>query len=665
MIPSMEKLSAASSPSVERSKSLNSPLARRWFVLVPIWLLILILAAAGVREGWRLRLGTFDAFDALRWDSDIQRRVMWGLQCTGPEGYLNQFDKMAIEEPSWGTFLDYSPLRLLVVRQWAVYLRRHFPECEQVPPSAAYERVLPHELRLGGSPEARRRALEFHLPLLRFDAALDFLGAVCCFALTRLWVRRAGLPTSGSWLRQHFQGTWQGLIAAALFWFNPNTLLNGYGWPTWDTWVAPFFLFAALLASLDFWLASGVILAVGMMFKGQQLAIAPIFPIWALVARGLPAGLRWIVGFVLATGLLVSPWMLTYLPADALAQIRAIQASTPIERWPATLAAMGRTFDAAAAFWIASTAVAAAVAFRFRASRVQIIVGAIVCFVLAAWPALRHEPASARWMALAAAAVVAGSVVLLPVESWAVVAAGIVGAGLLLCMVLFHGSAAWWVCGFHFAQVQAPFLIYGPASNIPAVFELRFNWPAEISQTAFTLPAIAGFAHGWLASRGIWPGAALAVSSGTMFDTIFLALLIASGVGIGVLARRRDRRFLVALVTPWILFFLFPVRLHERYLLFAAATASICIGHSVGMTLLGLLLTVASSVMTLDQMWSNVGRWGRDLSAEFPRLFTPEAGFTIRHYVENTHPDIAWGIVVVGMVFFYLSVTVGRRERTK
>ena len=639
---------------------MSSISVQRRLVLVSIWTPLVILATLGIREGWRLRLWTFDTFDALRWDSDIQRRVMWGLESTGPEGFLNQYDKMAIEQPSWFTFLDYSPLRLLVVRQWAVYLRRHFPQCATVPPARAYNLVLPPALRASGSPEARRHALEFHLPLLRFDAILDFLGAVCAFALTRLWVRRASSVDS-HWLRRHFHGTWQGLVAAALYWFNPNTLLNGYGWPTWDTWVPPFFLLAALLASLDFWLVSGIALAVGMMFKGQQLAIAPIFPIWALVARGLPAGLRWIVGFVLATGLLVSPWMLTYLPPDALAQARAIQASTPIDRWPQTLMAIPRAFDWAAVFWIASTAVAAAIALHFRTDRLQMLIGIVICFLLAAWPVLREEPAAARWTILAAAVLLAASVLLLPIGSWPLVAAAIIGAGLLLCMLLFHGSTAWWLCAFRFPQVQAPFLIYGPASNIPAVFELRFGWPREISQTAFTVPSIAIFAHGWLSRHAIWPAVPLDVSSGQLFDVLFFVLLIASGIGIGIQARRRDTRVLVALVTPWILFFLFPVRLHERYLLFAAATASICIGHSVGMTLLGVVLTLASCVMTLDQMWSNVDRWGRDLSRAFPRLFTPQAGFTIRHYVENTHPDIAWGILVIAMVFFYLTVTVPRR----
>lgn len=80
------------------------------------------------------------------------------------------------------------------------------------------------------------------------------------------------------------------------------------------------------------------------------------------------------------------------------------------------------------------------------------------------------------------------------------------------------------------------------------------------------------------------------------------------------------------------------------------------------MTLLGMVLTVASTVMTLDQMWGDVPRWGLELSSRFPYLFSPQAGFTIQHYVQNTHPDIAWGILVAATVFFYLTMAPSRRS---
>ncbi|HEY1922592.1 MAG TPA: hypothetical protein VGG44_07475, partial [Tepidisphaeraceae bacterium] len=524
---------------------------------------------------------------------------MWGLECIGPEGFLNQYDKMAVEQPDWRTFLDYSPLRLLVVRQWAIYLERRFPEVKTVPPDEAYDTAFPPEERSSESPAQLQRSLEFLFPLLTFSAALDLIGAIAAFFLTRLWVRRTTSTRSSSWLMQHFHGTWQGLIAATLFWFNPNTLLNAYGWPTWDTWVAPMFLLAALLSSLDWWFCSGLVLATGMMLKGQQLAVVPVFVLWALISGGPGPMSRWIVGLVLGVGLIVSPWMLTYLPPEKLQAARSIGELSSVSDWEPTLYAINRVVDWPAMAWIALTAAAVAGAGLFRAKRWYIAAGAAAIFILAYWPWLLARNREFWAVGLLCAAALSASTALLPRANRYVISA-VFGGGLLLCMMIFHGSTAWWLCSFHFPSVQAPFLIYGPASNMPGIFELRFGWPADISEVAFILPAINAFAHGWLTRLGAWPAVPFPVTSGTLFDSIFFILLILSGIGIGLHARRRDPRFLVALVTPWLMFFLFPVRLHERYLLFATATASICIGYGLGMTLLGFVLTIASTVMTLD-----------------------------------------------------------------
>ena len=612
--------------------------------------------------GLYARRQTLDIFDALRFHSDVQRRCMWGLEATGPEGFLNQYEKMAIEQPQWSTFLDYSPLRLLVVRQWALYLRDHFPEVNSVPPSQAYDHALPPETRSGGTPSQLKLSFRFHLPVLCFSAGLDLLGAIAAFFLTRLWVRRTTRTSSRLWLWQYLHGTWQGLIASTLLWFNPNVLLNGYGWPTWDTWVVPMFLLAALLASLDRWFFCGVTLALGMMLKGQLLAIAPIFPIWALIVGGPGPALRWIVGLTLGAAIVISPWMLTYLPPEKLLAARAIQSSVPIDQWPPNLFAIARSVDFSAIAWIAFTVAAALVARRFRATRWQIAAGAFAVFIFAAWPWIISRNSDTWMLGFLCAATASACMAMLAPDAQPYVLAGIIGGGLLLCMGVFHGSTAWWICAFHFPQVQAPYLIFGPASNLPAIFELRFNWPPEIDKTAFTLPPIGFLTHDNLPRLGVWPTVPMPVSSGAMFDGLYSVLLTLSGIGIGLHARRHDPRFLLSLATPWLVFFLFPVRLHERYLLFAAATASICIGHGLGMTLLGMVLTVASTVMTLDQMWGDVPRWGLELSSRFPYLFSPQAGFTIQHYVQNTHPDIAWGILVAATVFFYLTMAPSRRS---
>jgi len=142
-------------------------------------------------------------------------------------------------------------------------------------------------------------------------------------------------------------------------------------------------------------------------------------------------------------------------------------------------------------------------------------------------------------------------------------------------------------------------------------------------------------------------------------------MLVLSGIAIGLQARRNDRRMLVALVTPWIMFFLFPVQIQERYLLYASGAAACCIGDSVGMALLGFSLTLFSAIMhvirLLDWHTADLTGFGQNLSTAFPRIFSPQSGQTMLQYTQAMHPDMGWGILLLGMIFLYLSLTPSRR----
>jgi hypothetical protein len=64
----------------------------------------------------------------------------------------------------------------------------------------------------------------------------------------------------------------------------------------------------------------------------------------------------------------------------------------------------------------------------------------------------------------------------------------------------------------------------------------------------------------------------------------------------------------------------------------------------------------------VDAGWSDVDKFGQNLSRDLPLLFSPDAGQTIKSYLDAMQPDIAWGILVVGMVFLYLSLTPSRKR---
>jgi hypothetical protein len=94
-----------------------------------------------------------------------------------------------------------------------------------------------------------------------------------------------------------------------LFWLNPAVLWNDHAWPQRDVWLVPFFLFAALFASMNRWLLCGAMLAIGTLFKGQILLVAPMFILWPLFMR------RWLDATLAAGGLILTlalcslPWL--------------------------------------------------------------------------------------------------------------------------------------------------------------------------------------------------------------------------------------------------------------------------------------------------------------------------------------------------------------------
>ena len=181
-------------------------------------------------------------------------------------------------------------------------------------------------------------------------------------------------------------------------------------------------------------------------------------------------------------------------------------------------------------------------------------------------------------------------------------------------------------------------MVYGPASNLPALFEVRFDWPALVDTVTLHV-----------AGRD--------VTTKQLFNGGYAALLVCSGIAIGIHARRRDRRVLPAIVLPWLLFFMLTVSLHERYLLFAAATAAICCGYSVGRRCWGCCCQLRPAAMTVHQMFGSndrVAAWGDRLAETFPRWVSPSIGGAIQRAVMTAYPDMAWGLLLILAVFGYI-----------
>jgi hypothetical protein len=87
-------------------------------------------------------------------------------------------------------------------------------------------------------------------------------------------------------------------------------ILDAHGWPQWDVWILPFYLFAALAALKNRWFCCGCLLASGAMLKGQLLFVAPLFLFWPLWQKRWTSALRVLAGFTATAALIVSPWIL-------------------------------------------------------------------------------------------------------------------------------------------------------------------------------------------------------------------------------------------------------------------------------------------------------------------------------------------------------------------
>lgn len=269
-------------------------------------LCLALFLVAILYAGMEVRRWTWEKTTHLRFQHDIVNGFFWGSQTlveararttnqadadTWPgflRGFYALYDRVAADAFDGEYYLDYPPLRLLVMSIWARQVRKEFPGAED------------------GKPE-------YVEPLLRVNVFCELLSALGIFLLVRLWVNRAAGATGSPILHRldpHSRGWICGLAAAVLAWLDPSLILDAHGWPQWDVWILPFYIFAALAASTRRWFLCGVLLAVGGMLKGQLLLVAPFFVVWPLWQRRWERAFRVVVGFTFTFALIAAPWLL-------------------------------------------------------------------------------------------------------------------------------------------------------------------------------------------------------------------------------------------------------------------------------------------------------------------------------------------------------------------
>ena len=268
--------------------------------------LVAFLVATIFFAGIQLRHWIGENTRHVRYQHDIVNGLYWGNEVLAEahnlspdeasanswagffRGYFALYDRVKNDAYENDYALDYPPLRLLVMSVWAKHVHNEFPEIDNDHPKVISA-------------------------LLKINLLCELLSAVAIFFLVRFCVRRSSITTESTFLpnltlKDH--ALLCGLAAASVAWLELSMILDAHGWPQWDVWVLPFYLFATLAALKNRWFWCGCLLALGAMLKGQLLFVAPFFVLWPLWQKKWTRALRMLAGFTATTALIVSPWVL-------------------------------------------------------------------------------------------------------------------------------------------------------------------------------------------------------------------------------------------------------------------------------------------------------------------------------------------------------------------
>jgi hypothetical protein len=432
------------------------------------------------------------------------------------------------------------------------------------------------------------------------------------------------LPLDSRSAVKPWTGVIPGFIGAMMLWFSPAVHISAYGWPSSDIWIVPFFLWAVLLASLNWWFAAGLVVGVGTMLKGQQSIAAGLFLLWPLFMLQYGASLRWLAGFVLAAGVVVSPWLLRDMTTH---ELNSTAVTWVVGAFAAcAIAAARKKFVRNK--WIGIGMVAAAAA-------------------LLGWPWVTAD--AYRWLASVAVAI-AVAAWWLPFRSHAYLAGGVVGAAVLLCTLRFNADISWWELGYRYGSEKFPALDQFGSNTLSGVLARRYQW-RSLDDVVFTIPPTLLFK---------WPKLALEVNLRVTLVGIYAVCLVLAAIAMAMHTLRPNRRIFVAMTLPWLAAYVFMPQMHSRYLLWPASIGAMMIGAGLGFALLDILLIGLAwvAVMHLMQgMYMSSDAGLRDYLGDW----TP----TLRKFVAGAIPDTAWLLFGITAILLYVSLMPSRPIRLR
>jgi hypothetical protein len=235
-----------------------------------------------------------------------------------------------------------------------------------------------------------------------------------------------------------------------------------------------------------------------------------------------------------------------------------------------------------------------------------------------------------RWAPIALVALMALTRFVPQAASWVrpAVLAAAAGVFILLLMRWFNASSTWYTMGFEYGTQKFEDMVTGRGShNIPRMMMVYWHWPEQTTDPV-TVP---------------WINKVITFTDMTRY--IYAVTVVLCGIGAAIHHRRRDPRFLVAMVAPWLLFFVILTQMHGRYTVWAGGLSALLAAESVGLSLLGVIVSIA-------------GVLGM---AENQLVFRPNWSPETTRILRELDPALGWVLVLIAAIWLYVVVTPGRR----
>jgi hypothetical protein len=207
-------------------------------------------------------------------------------------------------------------------------------------------------------------------------------------------------------------------------------------------------------------------------------------------------------------------------------------------------------------------------------------------------------------------------------------AAFLVAGPAWLTPVILHGDLSWLVLPYQYGAVKHSEIATMGTSNLPAILHEQWGWDAE-SDIEIPLPG----------------GRSIETTLRAVLSAIYAVTLAIASIGTALQWRWGSDRFLVAMYSPWVLFFALLPYLNNRYLLWGAALFPLLFPAGVGMSLLGVLICLCSCAMFLEIMCR----------------FNADSNPSLASFTHGLYPGLGFAVVLIAGILLFNCFSGGAR----